>query len=556
MAHLVLVSGGEPGLILTLDRDKTVLGRDPECHIVIEEAMVRREPTAGRGPSVSRRHAVISREDTKYFIEDGDGRGKQSRNGTFVNEVKTPFPERVPLRDGDRIRICDFVCIFHEAPDSSFNVEHSIDHDSSSHALQVQPAERLRVILEISNSLSHTLEIDSLLPRIIDRLLELFKQADRGFIILRDEATGQLVPRVSRTRQAGEATASALFSSHVIVRRCLDGGQAILGNDLPQQFPESESISALPMRSLMCAPLVWTQDGRAVGVIQLDSQGPKKKFSPDDLNLLVGVADQASIALSNARLHRESLLHQARLKDLELAGRVQRAILPRRPPDITGYEFYAYYHSAQEVGGDYYDFVPLPGGRLAVLVGDVAGKGVAAALVMVKFSVEARACLLTEADPAAAVGKLGALMSQAALEDRFVTLAVAVLDPASHTITLVNAGHPSPLLFRRATGGVEEAVPAAVAGPPVGLAEGQDYRSRPVALQPGDGLVLFSDGVTDAQDAEGRRFRLKGIQAVLQSGPGSPREMGERLREAVRRHASGHPQNDDIAVVCFGRAGA
>jgi phosphoserine phosphatase RsbU/P len=549
MAHLVLVSGGEPGLHLPLDGDMTVLGRDAECHIVIKEAMIRR---AAAGPSVSRRHAVISCQEGKYYIEDGDGRGKKSRNDTFVNDQNVPFPGRVLLHNDDRIRICDFVCTFHEAPDPSFSVEHSIDQGGSSWSLQTQPAERLRVILEISNSLSHTLEIDSLLPRIIDSLLELFKQADRGFIILRDDITGQLVPRVSRTRRAGDQP-DAPFS-HSIVRQCLESVQAILGNDLPRQFPTSESIAGLPMRSLMCAPLV-AQDGRALGVIQLDGQGPKKKFSPEDLNLLLGVASQASIALSNARLHRDSLLHQARVRDLELASEVQRALLPRRLPDIPGYDFYAYNQSAQEVGGDYYDFVPLPRRRLAVLLGDVAGKGVAAALVMVKFSVEARACLLTEPEPAAAVSKLSALMCEAALADRFVTLAVAVLDPASHTITLVNAGHPSPLLMRRAAGTVEEAVPIEVAGPPVGVGDGHEYTSCQVALQPGDGLILFSDGVTDAQDAQGLRFRSKGVHAVLRGGPWSARETGERLIQAVKQHASACPQNDDITLVCFGRAG-
>ncbi len=238
---------------------------------------------------------------------------------------------------------------------------------------------------------------------------------------------------------------------------------------------------------------------------------------------------------------------------------MQLAILPQHPPDVPGYEFYTYYKSAQAVGGDYYDFVPLPRRRLAVLLGDVAGKGVAAALVMVKFSVEARACLLTEPEPAAAVSKLNALMSKAALADRFVTLALAVLDPASHTIALVNAGHPSPLLFRRAAGlggAVEEAVPLKDAGPPVGIDDGHEYTSCQVVLQPGDGLVLFSDGVTEAQDAQGFQFRPKGIRTVLQGGPWAARETGERLIEAVKQHASGRPENDDIAVVCFGRAWA
>ncbi len=479
------------------------------------------------------------------------GRGGSSRNGTYVNDRKL-LPGRTRLRSDDRIRICDFGCTFHEDAEDSFSVEVSIDHESSIHSLQAQPAEKLRVILEISNSLSNTLDMDALLPRIVENLFQLFKQADRGFILLRDEPSGPLVVRAFKTRQPGQE-ADARFSAS-IVRRCLENVEAILGNDLAQQFPDSKSISALPIRSLMCAPL-WSQDGQALGAIQLDTHGPRTKFTQDDLNLLLGVASQASIALCNARLHRDSLVHQRRERDLELAHQVQRALLPQRLPEVPGYEFYAHYESAQEIGGDYYDFIPLPQQRLAVLLGDVAGKGVPAALVMVKFSVETRVCLQTETELAAAVSKLNALMTRAALSDRFVTLVAVVLDPATHTATLVNAGHPSPLLFRHATGEVEKATPIEVAGPPIGIIDGYEYARCEVQLLPGDGLFLFSDGVTEAMDAQGHQFRTKRIHAVLQSGRFSPRATGERLIQEVKRHASGCSQNDDITLVCFGRAG-
>jgi len=507
--------------------------------------------TASRTSTLSRRHAVISCVDGNYAIEDGDGRGIRSRNGTFVNDQKIPFSGSIRLRNHDSIRMCDFSCTFHDDAEADISVATTLDHDSSMQSLQAQPAEKLRVILEISNSLSTTLEIDSLLPRIVDNLFQLFKQADRGFLILRDEATGALVVRAFQTRRSG-AEAGSRFSAS-IVWRCLDNVQAILGNDLAQQFPDSDSISSLPIRSLICAPL-WSPEGQALGAIQLDTAGAKTKFTQEDLNLLLGVASQASIALCNARLHRDALIHQRRQQELEVARQVHRALLPHGLPDVSGYEFYAYYESAHEIGGDYYDFIPLPKQRLAVLLGDVAGKGVAAALVMVKFSVEARVCLERETDLAIAVSKLNTLMLRAALADRFVTLAAMVLDPAAHTVTLVNAGHPSPLLTRHTTSAVEEAAPAAVAGPPIGIEDGYRYGSCQIQLLPGDGLFLFSDGVTDAMNAQGRPFGTKGVCAVLKSEKGSRRETGERLIQAVKRHASGCSQNDDIALVCIGRS--
>lgn len=552
MPSLLLLTGAKRGLRLPLQGARIVLGRDRDCDVFIDDAMVPPTTSPERANSVSRRHAIISCVGGSYYIEDGNGKGRESRNHTFVNDQQVPFPGRILLRNNDHIRLCGFGCTFHEDAEDSFSVEASIGHESSIQSLQAQPAEKLRVILEISNSLSNTLDMDDLLPRIIDNLFQLFKQADRAFILLREEASGPPLVRAFKTRRPGAET-DARFSAS-IVQRCLENVQAILGNDLAEQFPNSASVAALPIRSLMGAPL-WSQDGQTLGVILLDTPRPKAKFTQEDLNLLLGVASQASIALSNARLHRAALAQQHHKRTLEMAHQVQLALLPRCLPDVPGYEFYTHYESAQEIGGDYYDFIALPRQRLAVLLGDVAGKGVPAALVMAKFSVEARVCLETEADLAAAVSKLNVLMTRADLSDRFVTLVAAVLDPVEHTVTLVNAGHPSPLLFRQATGAVEEAAPVEVAGPPIGTGFGDAYASCEVRLLPGDGLLLFSDGVTEALDAEEHPFRMKGVRDVLEKERFSPRATGDHLIQAVKRHAAGCSQHDDITLVSFGRAG-
>jgi serine phosphatase RsbU (regulator of sigma subunit) len=549
MASLLLLSGPRKGLRLDLPGDRNVLGREGACDVVISDALL-----GGHGgskiDSVSRRHAIITQDRGTYSIEDGNGRGDKSRNGTYVNDKKISFPDRVTLHDGDRIRICDFTFSFDEEAETAFTVVASVDHDSSIHSLQARTADQLRIILEISNSLSNTLDIDALLPQIVENLFGLFKHADRGFILVTDETSGAPTVRAFKSRRDGEDADTRYTSS--IVRRCLEKREAILGNDLPRQFPDSGSVNDLSIRSLMCAPL-WSQDGKPLGAILLDARGPKTKFVQEDLNLLLGVASQASIALTNTRLHRDSLALQRREQDLEVAHQVQHALLPQRLPNIPGYEFYAYYESAQQIGGDYYAFIPLPGQRLAVLLGDVAGKGVAGALVMARFSVEARVCLETEPDLASALGKLNTLMTRAGVSDRFVTLVGVVLDPATHSATLVNAGHPSPLLVRHATGKLEEAAPIRVAGLPIGVAEDHVYESCEIQLLQGDSLVLFSDGVPDALNAQERRFRVEGVRTVLESGKCSPREAGERLLQAVKHHGCGCSQNDDITLVCFGR---
>jgi len=249
-------------------------------------------------------------------------------------------------------------------------------------------------------------------------------------------------------------------------------------------------------------------------------------------------------------------LARERLKlDLELAREVQRGFLPQRLPEIPGYEFFAYYESAYEIGGDYYDFIPLPRQRLAVLLGDVAGKGVVAALLMAKLSADARSCMLSEPDPAVAVARLNALMTQSGIADRFVTLVAAILDPATHTVTLVNAGHPSPLIYHRATRSVAEATSLDVAGLPLGVEGGFAFASCQVGLEPGDSILAFTDGVTEAMDVNNVQFQTKAVHAAVQGDAHSPRALGERVVKVVKQFAAGRSPHDDIALVGFGRTG-
>ena len=252
-------------------------------------------------------------------------------------------------------------------------------------------------------------------------------------------------------------------------------------------------------------------------------------------------------------------LELARLRldrDLKLARGVQHSFLPRRMPDVPGYEFFGYYESAFEVGGDYYDFIPLPRQRTAVLLGDVAGKGVMAALLMAKLSADARSCMLTEPDPAAAITKLNSmLMRQAGIADRFVTLVAVILDPAAHTLTVVNAGHPPPLIRHRATGAVSEAIDNDLVGFPLGVVDGFEYPSCRVALEPGDSLVAFTDGVTEAMDVDGLQLETKGVCAAVRGEACSPRALVEQVVKVVKQFSTGLNQHDDIALVGLGRTG-
>ncbi len=541
MATLQVVKPNE-GAQIPLDGDKFILGRNPECAIVIPVT------------SVSREHAQILRVDGRYFIED-----KASRNGTFVNSQAVT--SRTQLKNNDKIRICDFLAVFQEnngedEPDEPTNTTVEAVLQQSSHMLlETQPAERLRGLLEISSNLTKTLQLEELFPKIGDSLFQLFRQADRCFLILAEDDGKKLIPKMVKTRQAEEET-SARFSRG-IVRRCLKDGQAFLSADAKndERVQLNQSVMDFRIRSVMCVPLC-DPNGKAFGVIQLDAQHSTKKFNQEDLKLLWGVANQAAVALDNARLHEETV-HQEKVKrDLVLAREVQKSFLPRNLPTVKGYEFFAHYNPANEVGGDYYGFIPLSDGRLGVTLGDVAGKGVPAALLMAKLSSDTRFSMLTVADLGQATAKLNNLLYEfTSPMDRFVTLAAAVLDPVKHSVTLANAGHDSPMWYHYANGSLTDAVPVATAGLPLGIMEDYQYESCQVVLDPGDCLVLFSDGLTDMVNPAGERFGFPGIREAVQdaSGPVSPRVLGELLLQAVMHHASGREAPDDLTMVCFGR---
>jgi serine phosphatase RsbU (regulator of sigma subunit)/pSer/pThr/pTyr-binding forkhead associated (FHA) protein len=556
MASLSFVKGVNQGTTLTLEGDKFILGRNADCQVVLNV------------PAVSREHAVIRKVQDKYYIED-----MKSRNGTFVNNQEVTG--RILLKDNDRIKICDNLLAFMEgapkkelpafmartldqAPEvdededeSSSTVEATLS-GSSKQILETQPAEKLAFLLNMTAELTQTFNLEELLPKIVENMFQVFRQADRGFIILADE--DKLIPKVIKTRR-GNDDASARFS-RTIIKRCLETGEALLIEDASadKRFDLSQSIADCRIRSVMCAPLVGRSSGKALGVIQLDTQDKLKKFNKqDDLKLLMAVAGQAAIALENAKMHETLIARAGRDQDLKTAHKVQLSFLPKKLPQVSAYEFFAHYEPAQEVGGDYYDFIPLQAGRLAIMVGDVAGKGVPAALLMAKVSSDARFCMLTESNPPDAIYKLNELMQEAGMLDRFVTLSTGLLDAANHKVTFVSAGHMPPVIYRKATGKIEDATGRDLAGLPLGVADGIPYDAATITLDAGDVIVLFTDGVTEAKNKQDDEFQMEGMFKALNAGPMTPSAIGQRLIAAVRQHAQGCKQHDDITVVCFGR---
>jgi phosphoserine phosphatase RsbU/P len=558
MALLEFLNGDQVGQRMPLEGERAILGRHPECDIVLDQG------------AVSRQHAQISLVDGQYIIED-----LRSRNGTILNGQLISGPQ--PLRDGDEVKICDLALTFHrEAPAAPgeievhgngegfglFSVEETdekvgsstvmmkLDIRSSSEGLRLtaNPETKLRAFIEITQNLALATAIDQILPKVLDSLFNIFVQADRGFVVL--NADGKLIPKAFKQRRKGEEENARI--SRTIVSEAIKQKQAILSADAATdaRFEMSQSIADFRIRSMMCAPMV-NSEGHVLGVIQVDTLDQRGRFTTEDLEVLAGVASQAAFALDNARLHERQLQQQKMQADLELAHKVQQGLLPAAPPKIEGYQFFDFYEAANQVGGDFYDYIPLPGGRIAVVLADVSGKGIPAALVMAKLSAEVRYCLVSEPTAAQAVDRINESFCRAGWEDRFVTFVLALLDPREHRVTMVNAGHMPPLA-RLGTGRVEEVAPA-IAGFPLGIAEGVNYESAELSLAPGEVITLFTDGISEALNPENELYTLERLQKEVSLEAENAAVLGRTILDDVKRHAAGRAQSDDMCLVVFGR---
>ncbi|HRX79213.1 MAG TPA: PP2C family protein-serine/threonine phosphatase, partial [Pirellulaceae bacterium] len=392
------------------------------------------------------------------------------------------------------------------------------------------------------------LSLDKVLPDVLDSLFRIFVQADRGFVGIVD-ANGVLVPRWTKLRR--EDKDDTIRVSRTIAKTVMETKEAILSADAASdvRFEMSQSIADFRIRSMMCAPLV-DNDQNAFGILQIDTLDQRQRFREDDLELLVSTAAQASFAINNARLHEDSLKQRSIERDLQLAREVQKAFLPQQAPDLPDYTFYSYYQAANHIGGDYYDYVPLPNGNIAVIVADVVGHGVAAAMLMAKVSAESRFCLASEADPAVAITKLNRRLCELKL-NRFVTFILAVINPATHEVTIVNAGHMAPML-RHVDGTVDDPGQKQ-AGIPLGIVDDFEYNKISITLQPQELLTLYTDGLDEAADVKGEQYSIDRMREGVKAGDGTPEGTGKTLIADIRAHITGCPQDDDMCLVVLRR---
>ncbi|MFO7707176.1 MAG: SpoIIE family protein phosphatase [Desulfobacterales bacterium] len=549
MPKLKVLSGPLSGSYFDV-HDGAVIGRSRSADLQFEEK------------TLSRRHARIASEGRTWSLID-----LESSNGTFVNE--NAISCSTPLKDGDAIRLGQLRLLFISTPIGAAysSVDVTLEPDAKKapilenvsvddHIEQLLPKgieedasqlmiKRLRQLSEVADILANVIEAETLFPMVLEKLLDVFAEAERGCIMVCEPDGSNLHPVAALARPGVQSrmAVSRSLAGEVVATR-----SAVLSADVSsdQRFDSQHTIVRYGLRTVMCAPMIC--ENAVLGLVQLDSSNPQAQFSKADMALFLGIAGQAALAFGKAKLHAQLIAQMLFQKDLQMAAQIQQSFLPKTSPQMPGFRFAECYQAARHIGGDYYDFVPISEGALAIAVGDVSGKGVAAALYMAKLSSEMRFHARGGMSAGKIMTQLNGALAHEMESGMFVTLALLILEPGKRKLTIASAGHLPPLL-RAGSGPVSELrIPGNI---PLGVFDDYTYAETQHVLKPGDCVLLYTDGVTEAMNPEGTLFGAQRLKQVMASGGNHPGEILSAINRAVAEHAAGTPPNDDLAMVCL-----
>ncbi len=550
----VVPAEGEPFEIEVGD-EPLIVGRSADADVVLADRFI------------SRHHARVSRRGEDLVVED-----LGSRNGTLVNGTAIEGPVRIG--PGDEVVVSASVLRLAGGarttrtsglgpvladlplpagtvlrPASELVAESSSVDPSADGGELLRAVERLRLITEVHQALARPIEVEELPALILDRVFAHLRP-ETGAIFLR-RPDGEYFRAAGRSVPGFDA---GIAVSRTLAREVGDRGHAALVVDLETdtRFAEAESIHGSGVRSLVAAPLFDAEGSQ--GMIVLASRLHVRRFTEDDMELLASLASAAALRLRNLELT-EAAAERRRLDDeLVLARRIQTALLPDRLPDLPGWELHAGTVPSRRVSGDYYEIFTRRGGRECVLmVADVAGKGVAAALLTASLAALSASPLEEGLPPAEVFALLSRLLYKRTPPEKYATAFLAVLEPATGGFRYVNAGH-NPGLLLRARG---EAELLAAGGPPLGLLPAAPAYTEGVGeLTAGDCLVLYTDGVTEATDPAGEEYGLERLTDLCRRHRSEPLDaLAGALETGLVAFVEGPPDADDRTLVVVRRKG-
>jgi serine phosphatase RsbU (regulator of sigma subunit) len=525
-------------------------------------------------PFASRVHAEVRREGDGYLLQD-----LGSANGTLYNGVNVEGV--VPLTPGGRIQIGETEIIFDDGSYNSTmgatmiteNTEASLpeatialtsgDRTTSGLLEAIEGArtkpehvaatttaksgDLLALISKVGITLLASATLNETLEQIVSLVFEAVP-ADRCLIMMRDEGSEELRVAVARLRnrvgEVGEIRVSRNVLDEVVIR-----GKSVLTSDA-QHDPRfaSGTVVLQGVRSVLAVPLGVAD--KVFGIIYADSPIAEGRFTEDHLKVLTTLASVAAIRVENNRLI-DSRLDRERLeRELALASEIQQRFQPTAPPIVAGYELQGISFPCYEIGGDYYDFIERDDGRLVIALGDVSGKGTAAALLMSSLHAAVHAQSASHDSLVGTISAVNRYLADNIPSNRFVTLFYAELDPESGALSFLNAGHNPPLIVH-AAGTVEQ---LASGGLPLGIKPDAEYREGRTQLQRGDVLCIYSDGVTEAVSPTGEEFGPTRLyEVVARNIDASAAGIRDRIESALTKFAQGTSAADDITLVIVKR---
>ena len=372
------------------------------------------------------------------------------------------------------------------------------------------PADRFAILYRLSQEFNSSLDLDEVLNRVLDEVIRVTR-AERGFVTLR-EADGELVFRIARGLDSTNIDEPQFQISRSVVEEVARKGQAVLTSNAQQdeRFSNRKSVVNLRLRSIICAPLKIKDT--VTGVIYLDNRIQTGIFTEQDLELLTAIAASAAIAIENARLYQDAIEKGRMERELQMAYRVQSSLIPDGTPGISGWEFAAHWQPAHEVAGDYYDFIPGENGSMGMVIADVTDKGMPAALFMALTRSIVRACLDEATSAAEALTKANRLICADSTTNMPVTLFYGSLDPESGSLTYVNAGHNPPIHYQASE---DQFTKLTRTGMFLGFDEEAPFEQQVRILAPGDFIVFYTDGITDAINPEQQLFGESRFRQIL-----------------------------------------
>jgi serine phosphatase RsbU (regulator of sigma subunit)/pSer/pThr/pTyr-binding forkhead associated (FHA) protein len=529
MASLVFITGPIAGRRYRLDDGEHVIGRRSDCQIFVPDMRV------------SRQHARLTRRGDGWAVED-----LGSDNGTFViglrvdgaaavdhedeitianSRIRVEAREPAPTpADGDAVTLVD-------AGTGPLIRSRLEAHDER--LLE----RKLDALSQVLHATASSDSLETLLHKLADALLELFPQADDVGVLVDDERTGELRVRSQRHRAlatTGEPPGELRVPSTIIQHVISDGRGVLLGDR--RRGDDSARLR-------MGAPL--TYHGARYGVVYVESHAVG--FRQDDGDLLQAVATQAGLALHAARIATALARREQLERDLRVARQIQRSLLPARAPDILGLDFAVHSEPAYEIGGDFYDFIWHDPTHLGIAVGDVSGKAISAALYMARITSELRSRAALARTPAQLLRRVNRAIAELGDDGMFATLAYCIYDLEQRALVFTNAGHCTPLLRRR--GQVFPLHADRAHAPPLGVTPELDAGEAHLQLQPGDLLVLVSDGILEARDARGDEYGVARLAERIRATPGTARAVVDAILVDVDHHA--RDQRDDMTIVAM-----